>query len=366
MSIKRVYPQALLSGLALKALPFCVAALLAPAAVSFAADGKGASSKPENLFGLENVCEGTSRAAYLACFNEKQDDFWIGLGTCNYISDMDERGACYDENRMAREEGNDECLAAEEARNELCEMLGEDRYDPEYAPEDFVDPDAIGDTVEPNPFFPLVPGYRWVYEGNGEHIEVEVLDETKVIDGVLCRVVRDTVTEVGSPDDEGGGESTPQQDEDEDGAEQDGYVEDTLDWYAQDMEGNVWYFGEISQSFEDGELDNLEGSWKAGKEGAKPGILVHATPVVGSIYRQEFLLGDAEDMAQVVSLDSMPELSDTNPADCSLGCLQTDEWTPIEEDSHEFKYYQPGVGFIKEENPSTGEEVELVEFSNGE
>jgi hypothetical protein len=132
------------------------------------------------------------------------------------------------------------------------------------------------------------------------------------------------------------------------------------------MDGNVWYFGEISQTFEDNELIELEGSWKTGRDGAKPGILVHAMPEVGNIYRQEFLLGDAEDIAQVVSLDAMPDLSDTNPADCSLGCLQTDEWTPIEEDSHEFKYYQAGVGFIKEEKPSTGEMVELVEFSTGE
>jgi len=354
-----------MTGLALKILPTLVAALLVPTAAVQAADLAGHQSRTESLFGLASSCEGTSRAGYWSCYNEKSDDFWRGLGTCNYISDLDDRNACYDENRIAREEGNDECLSIEEAKNEVCDLLGEDRYEPEYAPEDFVDPGTIGDTVEPNPYFPLVPGYRWVYEGNGEHIEVEVLNETREIDGVLCTVVRDTVTELAEED--GDGESSLQADEEDTGTGTGSYVEDTLDWYAQDTDGNVWYFGEISKSFEDGVLVDLEGSWTTGVEGAKPGITMPAMPAAGMVYRQEFLINDAEDIAKVVSVEAMPDLDDLNPGDCSLGCLQTEEWTPLApDDPHEYKYYQAGVGTVQEAVPDTGETLDLIEFSTGE
>ena len=342
-----------------------VAATLLPLPLPLHAAGPaGGDSRTEALFGLDSVCEATSHAAYLACFNEHRDDFWIGLGICNYIGEAQDRVDCYGENRAAFDEGVDECAAQQDGRNEVCSMLGEVRYEPEYSPEDFVDPAAIGDTVEPNPYFPLVPGYRWVYEGNGEQNVVEVLDETKVIDGVPCVVVHDVVSEMPSADD--GEESALQQDEGDGDGEAAGQVtEDTLDWYAQDVDGNVWYFGEISQTFEDGELVDIEGSWKAGRDGAKAGILMPAMPVPGSVYRQEFALGDAEDMAKVVSLEAMPELGDQNIGDCSGGCLQTEEWTPVApDDPHEYKYYQAGVGTVQETVPDTGETVELVEFSN--
>jgi len=364
MKGNRIHAYWPLGGFALKPLAVLVAALLLLPATSNAASPSSPGNHTESLFDLDSPCEGTSRAGYLACFSEKQDDFWIGLGNCNYISDVEERNACYSENRGAREEGNDECAAQEDARNEVCDLLGEERYEPAYEPEDFVDPAAIGDVVQPHPFFPLVPGYRWVYEGSGEHIEVEVLNETKEIDGVLCTVVRDTVSEMSEDGNEG--ESTVQQDEgDGNGAGAGLVTEDTLDWYAQDTDGNVWYFGEISQTFEDGELVDIEGSWKAGREGAKPGILMPASPAVDSAYRQEFALGDAEDMAKIVSLDAMPELGEQSVGDCSLGCLQTEEWTPLApDDPHEYKYYQAGVGVVQEAVPETGEILELIEFSN--
>ncbi len=356
------HQQVPITRLALQSLPMLLAALLLVPAAGNAASPAAAGNHMESLFGLANVCEGTARTAYLGCINEKRDDFWIGLGNCNYISDVQDRKDCFDENRTGHEDGDDECAGQLDGRNEVCDLLGETRYEPEYAPEDFVDPMAIGDTVEPNPFFPLVPGYRWVYEGNGEHNEVEVLNETREIDGVTCVVVHDFVSELSSPDE---GESTVQQDEG-DGNGVGPVTEDTLDWYAQDADGNVWYFGEISQSFEDGILVDIEGSWTSGVEGAKPGIVMYAMPEVGSIYRQEFFLGDAEDMAKIVSLDATPDLAASNPGDCSMGCLQTEEWTPVApDDPHEYKYYQAGVGTVQEAVPDTGETLDLIEFSTG-
>ena len=149
-----------------------------------------------------------------------------------------------------------------------------------------------------------------MYEAEDELIVVEVLEDTKMIDGVLCAVVRDTVTEI--PEDEGDDESSLQEEGEED-EEAGDLIEDTLDWYAQDVDGNIWYFGEIVQNFEDGELTDLDGSWIAGEDGARAGILIMAMPTVNSVYRQEFLLTEAEDMALVISVDAMPDLSEDNP-----------------------------------------------------
>ena len=91
-------------------------------------------------------------------------------------------------------------------------------------------------------------------------------------------------------------------------------VEDTDDWYAQDLDGNVWYCGEIAQNFEvfegddpeEAELVDIEGSWKAGRDGALPGIVMLASPQAGDVYRQEVALGEAEDAARVISTTGSP------------------------------------------------------------
>ena len=161
-----------------------------------------------------------------------------------------------------------------------------------------------------------------------------MLDETETILGVECTVVRDTVTVDGE------------------------LVEDTLDWFAQDRNGNVWYFGEISKSFEDGDLVSLDGSWRAGVDGAKPGIVMKAHPAVGDVYRQEFLLGVAEDYARVVSLSG----DATVPAASCTNCLVTGDFVPLEPDADERKFYKRGVGLILEVDRTTGDRVELIEY----
>jgi len=206
-------------------------------------------------------------------------------------------------------------------------------YQPAIDPADFV---ASID----NQYMPLFPRDTFVYEGDTgeglEHIEVEVLNEKREVMGVQCTVVLDTVTIDGE------------------------VVEVTYDWYAQDKEGNVWYFGEDSGEYEGGKLVGTQGSWEAGVDGAQPGIVMPAQPVVGEEYRQEYYEGEAEDMAEVVSLDETESVA----AGSFTGCLKTKEWTPLEPGVVEFKYYAPGIGLILETaGESESQRIGLLEIS---
>jgi hypothetical protein len=203
----------------------------------------------------------------------------------------------------------------------------------------------IGNGIAPNPYFPLVAGNRWTYENPEETIVVEVLEATKLIDGITCITVNDVVTEEGVP------------------------IEITDDWYAQDVAGNVWYCGEISESLElfDGddpevaEVVSLEGSWKHGRDAAKAGLLLPFEPEIGTVIRQEVKYTDAEDVIEILSLTATESAVGGS---CTETCLQTRDYTPLDPDpdSEEHKYYAPGIGLIVEVKPSTGERLELIEF----
>ena len=135
----------------------------------------------------------------------------------------------------------------------------------------------------------MAPGSRWVYretdaDGAAQQVEVTVTGETKEILGIPATVVHDLVTEDGQT------------------------VEDTLDWYAQDASGNLWYLGEDTKEYENGEVVSTEGSWEAGVDGAQPGIILPADPQVGMAYRQEYYAGQAEDAAEILSLDEHVEV----------------------------------------------------------
>lgn len=190
-----------------------------------------------------------------------------------------------------------------------------------------------------NPYMPLPPGTTLVYEGETgeglEHTEVTVLDETRVVMGVTTTVVRDTVTLNGQ------------------------LLEDTFDWYAQDTAGNVWYFGEAVDNYENGELIDHDGSWEAGVDGAQPGIIMNADPLahIGEAYRQEYYAGKAEDMAQVIG--SAGPL--TVPFGTFEDVVQTEDWTPLEPGVREHKFYASNLGVIKEVGLKTGEITELIE-----
>ena len=294
------------------------------------------------------ACSKTASAAFLACENEKKDDYWIAQGNC-YNSAEEDQAECFAEAKEEYKDARDECRDQLDARKDLCGELGEAPYDPEIDPANFVDPAEIGTSVTANSYFPLVPGSKWVYkttvEGEGitETNTDEVLTETKEIMGVECVVVHDVVY-------------------DGDNIDPDSILEDTYDYYAQDSDGNVWYFGELSLSFEE-ELPSMEGSWIFGMDDAKPGIIMFADPSaeVGTVYRQEFALGDAEDAGEIISLG---DESVTVPyGTFARAVLKTRDFSPIEPDVEEFKYYAPGVGVVLEE--ADGERTELKRFAPG-
>lgn len=192
-----------------------------------------------------------------------------------------------------------------------------------------------------NPYYPLSPGTTFVYEGKTEdgleHTETSVTHETKVILGVTCVEVNDKVTVDGQ------------------------LKEETLDWYAQDKEGNVWYFGEDTKEYENGKVSSTQGSWEAGVDSAQPGIIMKANPQVGESYRQEYYKGEAEDMAEITSMTG----SNSVPFGSFDNLLVTKEWTPLEPDIVANKYYSKGVGLILEETVKGGSErVELIDIQN--
>jgi len=206
-----------------------------------------------------------------------------------------------------------------------------------YAPP--IDPAEFGSTVD-NRFFPLAAGTVWVLTGSGnaegEVDTIEVLDETRTVMGVECVVVRDVVSVDGEP------------------------VEITEDWYAQDAAGNVWYFGEETAEYEDGEIVSTAGAWEAGVDGAQPGIIMPAAPELGVTYRQEYYEGEAEDMAVVVELGA----SVTTDAGAFGDVLVTEDWTPLEPDVRERKFYAPRVGLVMERQVAGGSsQFELSSFT---
>jgi len=186
----------------------------------------------------------------------------------------------------------------------------------------------------------MAPGTRWTFreidaEGQVTEIIMVVTTETKEIaNGVVARVVRDTVTKDGE------------------------IIEDTFDWYAQDSEGNIWYLGEDTAEFENGEITSRGGSFEAGVDGALAGIVVPANPEPGMKYRQEYYKGEAEDNGEVLSIQEMAEV----PYGLFHDVLLTKDTITIEPDILEYKLYAPGVGpvLILDVSGSAGRE-ELIE-----
>jgi hypothetical protein len=194
-----------------------------------------------------------------------------------------------------------------------------------------------------NDRLPFHPGSTWVYESTGggevERIEVVVTEENRTVMGVSTTVVRDTVTIDGE------------------------MVEDTYDWYAQDQDGNVWYFGEDTAEYEDGEIVSTSGAWEAGVDGALPGIVMEANPTVGDSYRQEYYPGEAEDLAEVIRTGVSEQVGFGSFEDLVV----IEEWTPLEPDVVEEKYYASGVGVVLETTVQGGSgRIELVSFTSGD
>lgn len=209
-------------------------------------------------------------------------------------------------------------------------------YNPSVVASDFTK-----STIIDNPFYKYVIGKKYVYESvqpdGVEHIEYERTNQTKVIMGITC-VVEHFVKSINNV-----------------------LVEDTYDWVAQDNQGNVWYMGEAVDNYDPttGAFKDHHGAWEAGVDGAKPGIIMLANPQVGNKYRQEYYFNNAEDEAEVVATG----VTVTVPQGTYTNCVKTRDWTALEPDVNEYKYYASGLGLIKEEevmDPS--QKSELIEI----
>jgi len=294
-------------------------------------------------------CSSSAVMLRRACSADVVDDGFESRAICAAISDEAARLECLADAAISDEENVEECDAVLDARLALCEAIGDAPHDPLFgalSAGNFVNPTQIGNTIDPNPFFPLVAGNRWTYASDSEVIVVEVTSETKLIDGITCVTVNDIVTEDGA------------------------VIEDTDDWYAQDVDGNVWYCGEVAKNFElfdgddpaEAELVDIEGSWKHGRDGAEAGMLLPFEPQVGITIRQELLYGEAEDVIDILSVTA----TESAPAgSCTATCLQTRDYTPLEPDAIEHKFYVPGIGMIVEVDPASGDRLELIEFLPG-
>ena len=298
-------------------------------------------------------CTATAQAQLTACGGEVTDEYSTATAICINESNPADRTLCNRDAATARDEKSRLCQDQFDARRAVCARLGEGRYDPDFDQANF-----IRDFRHPgvsNPYLPLAIGNTWDYTSQSETDHIEVLGDTKLIDDVTCLVVRDQVSVDGR------------------------LTEDTDDWFAlAKSNGDVWYCGEEVKDYEtftgdrpqNLELVAIDGSFKVDRDGAKAGIFVPAAPVVGQFFRQEFSLGNAEDVVEVLETQYVygkrPELDALVPkalADllCGTGCVVTGETTPVEPDAFARKYYARGIGVFLETVPATGEVNRLVD-----
>ena len=197
-----------------------------------------------------------------------------------------------------------------------------------------VDPGNFVSVVD-NPYFPLAPGHaaRFEQKGGDETLRIEVTRTTRTIMGVPTLEVIETAAL--------GGQT----------------VEISKHRYAQDRDGNVWYFGETTQLYENGAPAGTEGSWEAGVAGAMPGIIMKGQPQSGETYFQEYAPGLAEDMATVLDIDG----TESTERSTYSNVLRVKEWNPLSSNSLEHKYYAPGVGLFLEVEGSKRLELVAIE-----
>ena len=282
-----------------------------------------------------DACAQTSEQARRSCLEAAQSNYVNALGKCTNLSDPSARQACQDQALADLNDAQQTCQAGFVVRQTSCNKLGPAPYDPVIDPANFV-------TTIDNPYFPLQPGTTFIYggqmPGGFERDEFAVTHNTRVILGVTCVEVHDSVFT------------------------NDVLTEDTLDWFAQDRDGNVWYFGENTHELEDGLISTIAGTFMGGVNGDKPGIIMKAHPAVGDFYRQEFSLNNAEDFGETLSLNEVV----TVRFGTFNHCLKSEETTPLEPDLLEDKFYASGVGNILTVDVNTGARSELVQIIRGQ
>jgi len=194
---------------------------------------------------------------------------------------------------------------------------------------EFIEPiteDCDFSSTGSNEFFILEPGYRLVLTGEGDQGEdirltITVKDKTKIVDGVETRVVVEKQVENGE------------------------LVEISRNFFAIcEQTNDLLYYGEQVDNYVDGKIANHDGSWLAGVDNAREGIIMPGSPFVGLKYKQEVAPGVAMDRAKIVSMDKTVD----TPAGTFVDVLKTRETTPLEPGFVEFKYHAAGIGLIQD------------------
>ena len=283
-----------------------------------------------------NSCKATAAGGLRSCKAGVQSDKGIALGKCANLPDPTAVSACNKQAAADATDGLKSCKEQDSLRQAVCKRLGPAPYVPVIDPANFTNPTKID-----NPYYPLPPGMTFVYEGTVteapggfEHVDFIVTHTTRVIRGITCVEVHDERFLNGH------------------------LVEDTRDWFAQDNPGNVWYFGENTTLIDDRGLPvDLSGTWTGGVDGAQPGIIMEAHPAIGDFYRQEFLLTEAEDLAEVSSLTETVTVP--FPPGTFNNCLKTTESSPIAPGDVSPKFYFATVGNLLTVEPN-GDRSELV------
>jgi hypothetical protein len=292
-------------------------------------------------------CKKTAYQMHKACKYETLEAHKTTLANCTNLNNRSDRQACRKEASTAIREASQICKGQLEARVDACDVLQESRYDPDPFLDQtihFVNPDDVQPGTA-NPYVSIVEGHTFLLRAGEEGEEVVVVhttDEVRMIQDTPCRVVVDVVLEREVNEDDGSIDYVP--------------VEVTDDWFAQDVNGDVYYCGELARNYEDGRLTDLDGSFEAGQEHAKGGMLIMAYPEIGLAHRQEFSLGVAEDIIQYMDVSAHPEEENEKfPCSENGGCLMTYDFSPLAPEATEFKYYIPGVGFVLAQAMENGE-----------
>jgi len=184
-------------------------------------------------------------------------------------------------------------------------------------------------TTGRNPYFVLEPGFQLVLEGGDTKLQITVLSETKMVDGVNTRVVEEKEWKDGK------------------------LHEIARNYFAIcPQTKDVFYFGEDVEFYENGKVVKREGSWLAGTNGNKAGLIMPGTPKLNMKYYQELAPGVAMDRAEI---ESLTETCKT-PAGTFSGCMKVKETSGIELLAKEYKYHAPGIGLVRDED------VRLVKY----
>ena len=172
-----------------------------------------------------------------------------------------------------------------------------------------------------NPYFILEPGFQVEFEDDDEKVIKTVTDETKVIDGVECRVIEERETKNGK------------------------LIEFSRNYFAiSKLTNSVYYFGEEVDEYKNGKIVSHSGAWLSGKDGARFGLMMPGVPLLKGRFYQEVAPKVAEDRAEIVALG----VSIKTPAGEFKNCLKTEETTPLEPHTKEYKVYAPGIGCVQD------------------